>query len=479
MIKNVLVCKKPNISWIHSINIDNSINANNFNFDYLDTLNKLRSSNLKIIELRDIADKISDGPFGSQLKVEEYKEQGFPVYRVKNIIDTQILDDDIVYIDAKKQQELKRSEVLPGDVLITKAGRIGSAAVVPSKLGNGNITSHLVLVRLKKTINNYYLVAYLECKYGKVITSRESYKSTRPELTKAEIENVIIPIPSYEIQKYIGDKIRKAEELREEAKRLKKEAEEILNRELNLNKLEESLKSSINSKHNWITSMDINDRIDSYYYKRRYILVNQHLNDYECIQIRDIASVDYGYMPTEDYADENNGVPLIRVTNMIGNLLLDLSDLKYISKSINIPDDKYVDDGDILVVQCGNTTGKIALMTKEVENYLYPSFCLRIKLRNKSINNKYLALLMEMSIIQEQIWQSASYSSVRPNTTKPAIENIRIPLIEKQKQEDVGVLVEKYIDNIYQSKQLIQEAKQDVEDLIEGNFDMSKVKANS
>ena len=86
---------------------------------------------------------------------------------------------------------------------------------------------------------------------------------------------------------------------------------------------------------------------------------------------------------------------------------------------------------------------------------------------------------MEMSIIQEQIWQSASYSSVRPNTTKPAIENIRIPLIEKQKQEDVGALVEKYIDNIYQSKQLIQEAKQDVEDLIEGNFDMSKVKANS
>jgi len=30
-----------------------------------------------------------------------------------------------------------------------------------------------------------------------------------------------------------------------------------------------------------------------------------------------------------------------------------------------------------------------------------------------------------------------------------------------------------------ESKQLVQEAKQDVEDLIEGNFDMSKVKANS
>jgi len=274
MINNVLVWKQPNISWIHPINIDNSINANNFNFDYLDTLNKLRSSNLKILELRDIADKISDGPFGSQLKVEEYKEQGFPVYRVKNIIDTQILDDDIVYIDAKKQQQLKRSEVLPGDVLITKAGRIGSAAVVPSKFGNGNITSHLVLVRLKKTINNYYLVAYLECKYGKVITGRESYKSTRPELTKNEIGNVIIPIPSPEIQKYIGDKVRKAEELREEAKRLKKEAETFLYEMIQLkplNDFDKDMFSFVNS--NYIDS----ERLDSEYYKTKYITLEKLL----------------------------------------------------------------------------------------------------------------------------------------------------------------------------------------------------------
>lgn len=369
--------------------------------------------------------------------------------------------------------------VRKGQILFSKLRpNLNKVTICPQSINEALASTEFCIFEARN-IDKYYLFAVLKSNVGLFQVIDITTGSTLPRLDTEDILNILIPIPSPEIQKYIGDKVRKAEELREEAKRLKKEAEEILNRELNLNKLEESLKSSINSKHNWITSMDINDRIDSYYYKRRYILVNQHLNDYECIQIRDIASVDYGYMPTEDYADENNGVPLIRVTNMIGNLLLDLSDLKYISKSINIPDDKYVDDGDILVVQCGNTTGKIALMTKEVENYLYPSFCLRIKLRNKSINNKYLALLMEMSIIQEQIWQSASYSSVRPNTTKPAIENIRIPLIEKQKQEDVGALVEKYIDNIYQSKQLILEAKQEVEDLIEGNFDMSKVKANS
>lgn len=466
----------PSMVYVSPKMIDDRVEASYYRKQYLDVDEKIVTFNNGFMYLKNLCTKITDGTH----KTPDYKPEGIKFITAKNILEDGIDFEDVKYISKDEHNEIsKRCKVEPGDMLFTKVGRIGYAKVVPANVPNFSIFVSVALLKLKGNVDSRFIEAFLNSKYGRIQSERLVKGSNQPDFHLEDIAEIKVPIPSPEIQKYIGDKVRKAEELREEAKRLKKEAEEILNRELNLNKLEESLKSSINSKHNWITSMDINDRIDSYYYKRRYILVNQHLNDYECIQIRDIASVDYGYMPTEDYADENNGVPLIRVTNMIGNLLLDLSDLKYISKSINIPDDKYVDDGDILVVQCGNTTGKIALMTKEVENYLYPSFCLRIKLRNKSINNKYLALLMEMSIIQEQIWQSASYSSVRPNTTKPAIENIRIPLIEKQKQEDVGALVEKYIDNIYQSKQLILEAKQDVEDLIEGNFDMSKVRANS
>ena len=474
------VCVKPSCLWTEETLIDKRIDAHFYSIKYMQYYNKLMKCKIKKMSLYNICSRMNSGPFGSALLASQYVDKGVAFIRPLNCKDYIVdIDNDVVFISKEDSERLKSSKFSSGDLIFTKIGNVGDVAIIPQKIFECNISGNLMGVKVKNNIDNYYVLTFLKSIYGQNQIWQGMMNSAMPKIDMDTLKSIVIPIPSPEIQKYIGDKVRKAEELREEAKRLKKDAEEILNRELNLNKLEESLKSSINSKHNWITSMDINDRIDSYYYKRRYILVNQHLNDYECIQIRDIASVDYGYMPTEDYADENNGVPLIRVTNMIGNLLLDLSDLKYISKSINIPDDKYVDDGDILVVQCGNTTGKIALMTKEVENYLYPSFCLRIKLRNKSINNKYLALLMEMSIIQEQIWQSASYSSVRPNTTKPAIENIRIPLIEKQKQEDVGALVEKYIDNIYQSKQLILEAKQDVEDLIEGNFDMSKVRANS
>ncbi len=48
-----------------------------------------------------------------------------------------------------------------------------------------------------------------------------------------------------------------------------------------------------------------------------------------------------------------------------------------------------------------------------------------------------------------------------------------------EKQQIIGGKYKAYVEQMNKSKQLIQEAKQDVEDLIEGNFDMSKVKANS
>jgi type I restriction enzyme S subunit len=48
--------------------------------------------------------------------------------------------------------------------------------------------------------------------------------------------------------------------------------------------------------------------------------------------IGEIASVEYGYMPMEDYADEIGGEPLIRVTNIKNQLKIELDDVKYVAR---------------------------------------------------------------------------------------------------------------------------------------------------
>ncbi len=107
---------------------------------------------------------------------------------------------------------------------------------------------------------------------------------------------------------------------------------------------------------------------------------------------------------------------------------------------------------------------------------LFPSFCLKISLKDTNkVLPGYLALLYESKIMQLQIEQTISYASVRPNTTKPAIESLKIPIIEMSKQKEIADRILNYIKHIYESKHLIIEAKQDVEDLIEGKFDESKI----
>lgn len=475
MKQNIIISNKPNISWIKPSNIESSINSNNFNIDYLETLNKFKNSGIKTLELREVAQKISDGPFGSQLVVEEYRSEGFPVYRVKNIVDTQVLDDDIVYITDEKQKQLSRSEVLPGDVLITKAGRIGSAATIPTRLGVGNITSHLVLVRLKELCYNYYLVAYLESKYGKIITRRESYKSTRPELTKTETENILIPVPSAEIQKYVGDKIKKAEELREEAKRLKKEAEDLLIDELGIKKLNEKLNIHT-EKYSWTEEKNLSDRIDGEFYKTEFLLNNEHtkklsLQGIVIKKLKDIIlSGSYGILPSS--SDYGKGeVELLRSTN-IKEFLIDHSDVIKVPE-IYYKDKVKINNGDILLEIKGQCyAGAIAenIKNRTIINGSVFKFSLK-----EGFNNYYVLAYLLSQSGQLQKKQNLA-NSIISYLSIDCINDLQIPILNKEKQDVIGDKYRMYVQKYGESKQLIQEAKQDVEDLIEGNFNMSKIK---
>jgi type I restriction enzyme S subunit len=171
-----------------------SINANAYMRRFLVADSRVRC--YSHVTLRDLSSTVADGPFGSNLKVEDYVtiERGFaPVIRVKDCFDGELQTDDLVWIKRDKQEELARSEVKPGDLLITKYGRIGSAAVHPDDMPNANITSHLVRARIK-SVCPWYIAYFLETEVGRLITERHSFKSTRPELTKTEIEECPIPL---------------------------------------------------------------------------------------------------------------------------------------------------------------------------------------------------------------------------------------------------------------------------------------------
>lgn len=196
---------------------------------HLELEHRLRSSRYTAHEVGSaiISKQVVDGPFGSDLKVSEYVPHGIPLIRVSNCRTGLIEpDDEMVYISEKKHAQLCRSEVLPGDVLLTKAGAIlGYSAVFPEALVRGNITSHLASIRPAAGIVPRYLSEFLTSNAGNQQIYRWGNKSTRPELNTDEVRKLLVPVPPENLQK---DLVAAMDEAQAQRRAKLAEADELL-----------------------------------------------------------------------------------------------------------------------------------------------------------------------------------------------------------------------------------------------------------
>lgn len=172
--------------------------------------------------------RIFDGPFGSNLKNEEYVEDGIPLLRVQNIKNGKLLTDkdNTVFIHELKHNELKRSEVKPGDVVITKTGWLGNAAVIPSNVPVANIRADLAGVVFYENVDvtPQYLATFIDSPIGKKLCARMTSGSTRQRIVIKNIKQIKIPVPSSKFQESFVQEVAKR---RMEAEKLQKKANEI------------------------------------------------------------------------------------------------------------------------------------------------------------------------------------------------------------------------------------------------------------
>lgn len=85
---------------------------------------------------------IVDGPFGSSIKPEDYRESGVPVIRIGNITrDGYFWDQNLLYISRAKFESLKRSRVRANDVLVSRVGTIGNVCIFPEGIGDALLST--------------------------------------------------------------------------------------------------------------------------------------------------------------------------------------------------------------------------------------------------------------------------------------------------------------------------------------------------
>lgn len=432
-------------------------------------------------KLRDYVVGISSGATPKTTESEKYyveKENGIPFLRVQNLSPTGILEfDDCKYINKETHNGmLKRSQVKEGDLLvkITGVGRMAVASVAPEGF-EGNINQHVCVIRTGNKEISEKLAAFLNTDIGEKLASRRATGGTRPALDYPALLSIPI-IEDKRILEITCKAVAQKQQNEAEADKLLAEIDIFLMERLQIalpEKSENNLKDRI-----FTTTLKkiTGQRFDPTFHRVNYEnFINSILSSpFPAKKLKDIILfLDYGLMPTQDYAfTEDEGLPMIRVTNIMKDGYINMDKVEYIKFDTPKLQNKLVQENDILMVQCGNTTGKCAMVTKEFVGYTYGSFSFAIRANPKIINQHFLFYLLNSKVVQEQLNRSITITSVRPNTSKPEVENFLIPVPPLDKQKEIA----EHITGIRQQAQQLKDKTNEA--LKKANEEIEKILLN-
>lgn len=152
-------------------------------------------TNWNIVRLSDLSEKKNDivaGPFGSNLKVSDYVDEGIPIIRLQNIKRNHFIDKNIKFISKEKADELSYHSYQPNDLILAKLGDpIGETCKIPSNFPAGIVVADVVRIRpsSKKAILDF--VEYiLNSKICEKQLNREVIGTTRPRVNLEQIRNL-------------------------------------------------------------------------------------------------------------------------------------------------------------------------------------------------------------------------------------------------------------------------------------------------
>ena len=155
------------------------------------------------------------------LDARTYGDVGQRYLRVQNVRPYDLLLDDVKFVttDFSKDVSLKA-----GDILLTRKGTFGVAALVPSSAEDCLISSEIILLRLKAGSHCLpeYLIAWLNSSLARTIFDRHKAGGIMGHLTQDVVAGFPIPLPDPKVQETIAAEVRRR---RTQARRLRSDAE--------------------------------------------------------------------------------------------------------------------------------------------------------------------------------------------------------------------------------------------------------------
>lgn len=363
-----------------------------------------------------------DGPFGSNLKADEYVDSGIPVFKIQNIKANRFVEKNLNYVTTAKAASLSRHSFRKGDLIITKLGDpLGLCCKVPDKFEYGIIVADLMRLRPSpKKVFDKYLINVINSEIVQSQFKNITKGTTRPRVNLTIVRDIEIPLPSIEEQQQI---IFKIEALFSE---LDKTVEELQTAKQQLKVYRQAvLKWAFEGK---LTNENVKkcELPDSW----KWVKIEYLLSDRK----RGMSTGPFGTM-LKKHEHQKVGIPVLGIEN-IGEGVFQMPNKIFVTpdKAIELKNFK-VKENDIIISRSG-TVGEICIVPPYMDEAIISTNLIKVSLNNNVIQPKYFVYLFQGGQVRQQVFNLCKGSS-RTFLNQTILSTLDFPYCSTEEQQQI------------------------------------------
>lgn len=435
------------------------LSASSYEPKLVEICNKLNSSD---VLGNYIEGKVKLGVTGSIAK--DYVESGTP--NAVPYITTKQVNDIIAYINGAKyindlaDKKWAKCRVNNGDIIINKSGNVGAAAILDaSPYSYVNSVSDIISFSLKENsgIDKAFLVVFLNSPYGQSQLKRLSGGAIFDHVSLHAIAKLKIAVYQNKTQKYIGDKVRQAEQLRIWGKELELNIDNIFRQEV----YSLGYKENPQKKYIWAT---LEEKLSPEFYSNKYQFFNEKWFQESSDPLGQfINNGTYGILPNSSSYGKGDvkfiTASYLKKSNIAPNYYLNVPFEEVSGKA-------RVSKGDILLEIKGNIES--CELASELLDGIYINGSI-FKFTPKNISPGYLCFYLR-SFIKKLYCDRVGVNNIISYLDLESIHNLPVLRFDNEIEASIGNKFNKINNANRMSFQLIFSAKLLIEALIEGQI---------
>jgi type I restriction enzyme S subunit len=336
----------------------------------------------KEYKVAEVIEEISMGPFGSNIKVDNFIDSGIPVLNGSNLQGFKLNEDSFNYVSQEKADSLGKANAHKGDVIITHRGTLGQIVYIPAESKYNQYVISQSQFRLKlnpNIIRPDFFVYFFHTRLGQHRILMNASQVGVPALARptSTFKDVLVPVPSMDVQIKVMDILHSLDDKIE------------VNRRINEN-LEQQAQALFKS---WFVDFEPFENGEFVESELGMIPKGWRV---ETIYV--YIDVVYGAPYKSSLFNENkDGLPLIRIRDLKTN------EPQFYTPE-TLANTEYIEAGDVVAGMDAEFVPYVWLGEKGVLNQR----CCKFKAKNDKISNYYVLFLVKPELEYVQSYKTGT-----------------------------------------------------------------------